>query len=108
MIQTQSTYFWVTNGECHGNTTHTAFKSIDYGLAPETRSKLRRVFLHRHASRHQCNLILCYLCSHDPNLEEFLTSLYNKTSMPPNTASPKQSPAETTEAKKRRNKKPKA
>ncbi|XP_026739728.1 dnaJ homolog dnj-5 [Trichoplusia ni] len=45
---------------------------------------------------------------HDPNLEEFLTSLYNKTSMPPNTASPKQSPAETTEAKKRRNKKPKA
>ncbi|KAJ8731773.1 hypothetical protein PYW08_014503 [Mythimna loreyi] len=45
---------------------------------------------------------------HDPNLEEFLNNLYSKSGVSANTTSPKQSPPDTTDAKKRRNKKPKA
>ncbi|XP_038210899.1 dnaJ homolog dnj-5 [Zerene cesonia] len=45
---------------------------------------------------------------HDPNLEEFLNNLYNKSGVFPNTANPKQAPTDNAEAKKRRNKKPKA
>lgn len=45
---------------------------------------------------------------HDPNLEEFLNNLYSKSGVSPNTTSPKQSPPDATDAKKRRNKKPKA
>ncbi|PZC70684.1 hypothetical protein B5X24_HaOG215086 [Helicoverpa armigera] len=45
---------------------------------------------------------------HDPNLEEFLNNLYSKSGVSPNTTSAKQSPPDTADAKKRRNKKPKA
>ncbi|XP_046960932.1 dnaJ homolog dnj-5 isoform X1 [Vanessa cardui] len=44
---------------------------------------------------------------HDPNLEEFLNNLYSKSGVSTNTASSKQPPADATDAKKRRNKKPK-
>ncbi|XP_034824889.1 dnaJ homolog dnj-5 [Maniola hyperantus] len=44
----------------------------------------------------------------DPNLEEFLNNLYNKTGVSPNTTAAKPPPAESADAKKRRNKKPKA
>ncbi|KAH9632531.1 hypothetical protein HF086_004546 [Spodoptera exigua] len=45
---------------------------------------------------------------HDPNLEEFLNNLYSKSGVSANATSPKQSPPDATDAKKRRNKKPKA
>lgn len=45
---------------------------------------------------------------HDPNLEEFLNNLYSKSGVSNNTTSPKQSPPDAGDAKKRRNKKPKA
>lgn len=44
---------------------------------------------------------------HDPNLEEFLNNLYSKSGVSTNTAA-KQPPTEPADAKKRRNKKPKA
>ncbi|XP_075970913.1 uncharacterized protein LOC142973189 [Anticarsia gemmatalis] len=45
---------------------------------------------------------------HDPNLEEFLNNLYSKSGVSANTPSAKQSPTDPADAKKRRNKKPKA
>ncbi|CAK1552831.1 unnamed protein product [Leptosia nina] len=45
---------------------------------------------------------------HEPNLEEFLNNLYNKTGVTTNTANPKQTTTETADAKKRRSKKTKA
>ncbi|KAF9413959.1 hypothetical protein HW555_007989 [Spodoptera exigua] len=45
---------------------------------------------------------------HDPNLEEFLNNLYSKSGVSANATSPRQSPPDATDAKKRRNKKPKA
>lgn len=45
---------------------------------------------------------------HDPNLEEFLNNLYSKSGVSTNTTNGKQSPTDATDAKKRRNKKPKA
>lgn len=44
---------------------------------------------------------------HDPNLEEFLNNLYSKSGVSPNTTA-KQPTQESSDAKKRRNKKPKA